>query len=350
MLKIYPQSKVYIACPAAIATGGPELLNQLCYNLRNSLGIKAYMYYYPSSTLSPVHPDYKSYDNPYTNEIEDIKENVLIVPEIGSALSLLEGFHNIRKVVWFLGLDGYFLSKLKKTNFLLQGKRGINKVLKLLGKYPLFEVGFENINIEKFPPEEDPLLQEADLIMTNSYRGIDFLKSRGFSPVYLSEYLNEDFLRSQTDLSKKENIIAYNPSKGFSFTKKIIKLIPDFKFVPLINMSRKEVIKTLQKAKVYIDFGNHSGKDRIPREGAILFCCVITGKRGSAAFYEDVAISSEYKFSNNEDNIPLIVSKIRECLHNYERELKNFDYYREKIKEEPQKFISDLKNIFEKAE
>ncbi|MDK2791068.1 MAG: hypothetical protein PWP15_1588, partial [Methanothermococcus sp.] len=34
-------------------------------------------------------------------------------------------------------------------------------------------------------------------------------------------------------------------------------------------MSREEVIKTLQRAKVYIDFGNHPGKDRIPSVKAL---------------------------------------------------------------------------------
>jgi hypothetical protein len=110
------------------------------------------------------------------------------------------------------------------------------------------------------------------------------------------------------------------------------------------------VIKTLQKAKVYIDFGNHPGKDRIPREAAILGCCVITGKRGSAAFFEDVPIPDEYKFEDKEKNIPKIIDKIKDCLENYEKRYEDFDYYREVIKNEPQKFIEDLRKIFIKVE
>ena len=185
--------------------------------------------------------------------------------------------------------------------------------------------------------------------MTNSYRGMEWF--RNLQPLYyLSEYLNEEFLKTQIDLSKKENIVAYNPKKGFAFTKKIIKKAKDVKFIPLINMSRDEVIKTLQRAKVYIDFGNHPGKDRIPREAAILGCCVITGKRGSAAFFEDVSIPNEYKFKDREENIPNIIDKIKDCFENYEERYKDFEYYREVIKNEPQKFIEDLKKIFVKVE
>jgi len=144
-------------------------------------------------------------------------------------------------------------------------------------------------------------------------------------------------------------MVVYNPKKGFVFTKKIISMANDIKFVPLINMSRNQVIESLQKAKVYIDFGNHPGKDRIPREAAILGCCVITGKIGSAAFFEDVPIPDEYKFEEKEENIPKIIEKIKDCFEHFEERYKDFEYYREVIRNEPQKFLEDLKKIFIKS-
>ena len=111
-------------------------------------------------------------------------------------------------------------------------------------------------------------------------------------------------------------------------------------------MSRTQMIETLQRAKVYIDFGNHPGKDRIPREAAILGCCVITGKRGSAAFYEDVPISDEYKFDDKDENIYRIIHRVRDCLENYAERDKDFEHYRRVIRDEPSKFIADLRKIF----
>jgi hypothetical protein len=343
MIEIYKNTKIFVACPANAATGGPELLHQLSYNLRKDLNIDAYMYYYNFDNRrfeTPVHPEYKMYKNPFVtnlNEVEDIKKNIIIVPEVQEGLNLLQSFKNIRKGVWFLSVDYYYLSKFYEKMLFLD-----------FNKLDLLSNKIEKLAI-KFPYEKDPLLKLADFYMTNSYRGMKWFDS--LQPLYyLSEYLNEDFLKTQTDLSKKENIVAYNPKKGFSFTKKIISSAKDIEFVPLINMSRDEVVKTLQKAKVYIDFGNHPGKDRIPREAAILGCCVITGKRGSAGFYEDVPIPNEYKFEDREENIPKIIDKIKDCFENYEERYKDFEYYREVIKNEPQKFIEDLKKIFVKVE
>ncbi len=40
----------------------------------------------------------------------------------------------------------------------------------------------------------------------------------------------------------------------------------------------------MRKAKLYIDFGYHPGKERMPREACLLDCCLIIGKDGSAKY------------------------------------------------------------------
>jgi hypothetical protein len=111
-------------------------------------------------------------------------------------------------------------------------------------------------------------------------------------------------------------------------------------------MTPEEVANLLLKAKVYIDFGHHPGKDRIPREAAISNCCVIVGKKGSARFQEDVPIKDEFKFEPKKRNIPNIIDKIRHLLDNYEREIKKFEDYKEFILNEEEKFEEDIKRIF----
>ena len=111
-------------------------------------------------------------------------------------------------------------------------------------------------------------------------------------------------------------------------------------------MTRDEVVGLLRKAKVYIDFGEHPGKDRIPREAAISGCCVITGKKGSAAFSEDVAIPEKYKFQDVPSKIPDISGAVRKCLENYDEETRNFESYRDRIRAEESRFDSDLSSIF----
>ncbi len=69
-------------------------------------------------------------------------------------------------------------------------------------------------------------------------------------------------------------------------------------------------------------------------------------KLSSAAFFEDVPMPEEYKFEDKKENIPKIIEKIKECFENFEERYKDFDYYRQVIKNEPQKFVEDLKKIF----
>lgn len=352
MIEIYPNTKIYIACPPNIATGGPELLHQLAYNLKYSLNIEAYMFYYPLKNLkiNPVHPEYRIYNVQYTFSIEDNKENILIVPEIKSLCDLLNYFHKIRKGVWFLSIDHYYLTRIPIYTFFIN--RLFNKISKKLLNTSIFDIT-EHLDylINKIDIKRDKTLLKANFYMVNTFRGYKFLEDNGFKPLYyLSEYLNEIYLNTEIDKNSKENIVTFNPQKGLRFTKKIIeKIRKEYKIIPIKQMSRNQVIDTLKKAKVYIDFGNHPGKDRLPREAAILGCCVITGKRGSAAYFEDVPIPEEYKFDDKEENIPKIVEKIKECIENYEEKIKDFEYYREIIKKEPEKFISDLKKIFIKV-
>ena len=353
---IYPNTKVFVVAPAATATGGPELLHQLVFHLRNDMGINAYMYYIPPNVPNPVHHEYKCYGNPYVREIDDRKENLLIVPEIVEGIKVLTRCFMIRKAVWWLSVDNFYLSIIN-SNYEAFLRRLLAKILR-------FSISADNFDVKKLICKESfkfknrkyekyhRIVSQVDFHLVQSYYAMQHLKEKGIPTTklfYLSDYLNKEFLQEKVDLCLKDDIVVFNPKKGFHFTKKIIECAPDIRFVPLINMTRQEVIETLRRAKVYIDFGNHPGKDRIPREAAILGCCVITGKRGSAKYFEDVPIPEEYKFEDREENIPKIVSKIKDCLSNFKVRYKDFDSYRQVIRKEPEKFMDDLKKIFTKV-
>ncbi|MBD3842339.1 MAG: hypothetical protein IE909_10715 [Campylobacterales bacterium] len=346
-ISIFTNSKIYVACPAHTATGGPELLQQLVFHLRKDLGLNAFIYYYPSSCSEPIHPDYLVYDNPYCDVIEDSMNNLLIVPESKPTLALLVPFKNIRKAIWWLSIDNYYLSHFlaSKKNGLL--KRAVNKLCSYFSWSEVFEIRLTPKIEKRFSPLKNPIVISADFHFTNSYRGMEYLINLGLTEVkYLSEYLNLEFLSLQTNLQMKKDIVAYNPKKGNVFTQILMQKAPDITFIPIENLGRDEVISLLQKAKVYIDFGNHPGKDRLPREAAILQCCVITGKRGSAGNSKDVAIPENYKFDDSIKSCKAILGTIRQCFHSYEKNLKYFEEYRSIIRDEPQQFIYDLKSLF----
>ena len=125
----------------------------------------------------------------------------------------------------------------------------------------------------------------------------NFLKTKGLKSFLIEDYINEDFLKSaiDIDLSLKKPVITYNPSKGKKYMDLFKKLFPEINMIPLVGMTRDEMIKCLKESMVYLDLGQHPGRDRIPREAAVQGCVVMTSKFGSAENSLDVAIDEFYK-------------------------------------------------------
>lgn len=348
-IQIDKDSIIYVVAPANAYTGGPELLHQLVFHLRVDLKINAYMYYIPNNCPNPIHDAYKKYGNPYVRKLDDNKKNVLIVPEVYWAILTFGKFKNLQKVIWWLSVNNFYTSFLHQKFFESLSLRIINRIGKGIG---LELLDLNELALKKYKNcdlKQNIYIKQAILNLVQSEYARQHLIRKEIKNIkYLSDYLNEDFLEIKTDISKKENIVVYNPRKGYKFTKKIMDAgrKASIKFVPIENMTRNEVIRLLQRAKVYIDFGNHPGKDRIPREAAILKCSVITGLRGSAKYKEDVNITFDYKFEDKKENISKVIGKIQEIFSNYEIEIEEFQGYVNQIKEEKNNFLKDLFFIF----
>lgn len=328
MFKVYDDTIFYLLCPANKKTGGTELAHQLVREL-NLNNVKAYItYYYWEKFPEPINPAFKEYVKEYKKiqEIQDDSKNVLLVPEINWLE--LDKFSRIQKGIWWMSVDNY----VKNAGFMGAWKiNGFVKALKALikGHVSLFMKEFDK-NVEHFYQSE---------------YARRFLMDKGIkNPMKLSDYVNDSYLESTPAVSRENNVL-YNPKKGIKYTKKLIKAAPDFNWIPIQNMTTGEVKELLSKSKVYIDFGNHPGKDRFPREAAISGCCVITGKKGSAAFYEDIPIGDEFKFRGQDSDIPEIINKIRKCLDDYEKMSEHFEKYRDMIKKEHEWFREDAKKI-----
>lgn len=323
---------IYLLCPAYSKTGGPELLHQLA-NLLNRLGFNAVMAYIPKGKSQDyVHPELSEYGNPYINylQIEDESRNLLIIPEIYVAKS--RKFKKIKKAIWWLSVD-FFASSYNP-----------------IACYK--ERGFFRTILHSWRFLQFPLLtvHTVPYHLCQSYYAIQFLKSHGIKDekiAYLSDYLNDTYLDdSVVSFKDRKPYVLYNPKKGKKFTDQLMKYRPDLRWFPIQNMTTQEVRQLLLMSMVYIDFGSHPGKDRIPREAAISGCCVITGKNGAAKYYEDIPIPDEFKFDANAENIPDIIRTIDECIRNYDEQISKFEGYRTFIKGEKGLFIEDTKKIF----
>lgn len=164
----------------------------------------------------------------------------------------------------------------------------------------------------------------------------------------IEDYLRPAFLNraAQVNLSQKENIVAYNPKKGFEVTKQLIEFAPDIEWRPIQNMTPKQVQELLAKAKIYIDFGYHPGKDRIPREAAISGCVVITGRRGAAGNAVDINIPDEFKFVDQTTTVNSVIEKIRETFKNFNAAYEKQANYRARILDDKNRFASEVATAF----
>lgn len=336
MINLHQNSKIYIICPANSATGGPELLHQLGHKLRNH-GYDAYMYYLPSGKQSPVHPNYVQYGVPFVNKVENSADNWVIFPETLLGMLFQKQLKRTQKVIWWLSVDNYFSnlqkprkSFLSRLNAFLRGR-----------------------SLPPSTPDLGSIAQHKNIIhLAQSVYALNFLKDHQFDQVaYLSDFLSSVFIEESTRVDKgaKKNQVLYNPKKGFEFTRQLIKAAPDITWIPLENMSPQQVAQTLAQSKVYIDFGHHPGKDRFPREAALMACCIITGKKGAAAYREDLPIASDFKFEDQESEIPAIIQQINTCLHDYENQLNRFSDYVERTKREEAVFDADLSKLFKRV-
>lgn len=342
MIKINSDGLIYVLCPENVVTGGTELAHQLVDYLRNN-SKEAYLVYFEKKELKIsdkqiIPENFQSYNIKNTSSIIDSEKNILVIPEafLGWAYNLT----NIQMIYWWMSVDNFyknadireylFFSKNVFDIAMLMGSRLKNRI-KL----------FNGVFLKKIKAKQNNSLH----VFQSVYAEQHLLKENIFEILPLSDYINTEFI-STDSATTKENIVLYNPSKGLKFTKKIIAKLPKVTFVPLKGLTRSELNSYLKRAKLYIDFGEHPGKDRLPREAAINNCCVITGSRGSSRFFLDVPIYSKYKFKNRNSEISSISKLILDILENYPEHIDNFSFYKKMILEEKSKFYLEINDIF----
>lgn len=302
---------IHILCPAHLASGGPELLHQLGYKL-NLLGFDANIFYYnPREGVDPVCEQYRKYGVPYTDAFDPSLDTMLVIPEpMIPWVPKLEGF---QRVVWWLSVDN---------------------------------ANYENDELEYMRTHTDVLH------LVQSQYAFDFLQENGIDKeriFYLSDYINSEFLLSAQNLKEecsRENVVLFNPRKGISKTLDLIsKSTWRIRWQALSGLTPYGMREVMKRAKVYIDFGHHPGKDRIPREAALCGCCVLTNKKGSAGNAIDVPIPERYKFDESSSDSQ-ILDCIYQLLEQYETKKDDYTAYVEKIKKEFVEFEKDIVRFF----
>lgn len=289
-------NKIFIKIPANAIAGGVESLYQLSDAINNLGGNSIVVWDNKNNNSIPV--VYSNYNIKYVDSVEDSEDNMIIYPEIWT--EQIFNYKNIKKCIWWLSVDNNH-----------------NK--------------FQNFNNDNV------------LHLYQSFYALNFLiKNNTYTYLPMFDYISDDFLCETFDTKNKENIITYNPVKGFDITNKIISDNKHLNFVPITGMDRKQIIDLLKISKVYIDFGHHPGRDRIPREAAYLGNIVITNNRGSAGFYNDIPIPSKFKIND----LTELKNLFNLSFYDYEKEILNFDLYRSIIKNQKEQLYNLCRQTF----
>lgn len=242
-------------------------------------------------------------------EIEDAPDNILVFPE---ALPFLYRLGTrMQKHLWWLSVDN--------AQHLLDDMGGMDGIRSL------------------------PITHLAQ-----SAYAEDFLRRHGIRQVHrLFDYTRPNFLTPPPELAggEREDRVLYNPRKGKDVVDLLMSWAPDINWVPIIGMQPDEVHRLLLTSKIYIDFGEHPGKDRIPREAAMSGCVVITGRRGAADFFADLPIGDYYTFGQSA-SVGDVTERIRECLRDFPKHAAAFDHYRRCIMTEQDEFRLQVRRIY----
>lgn len=318
-------NKILIVCPEGAVTGGPEALHQLAAHM-NSFELPAYMCYVPFDKPANPPKPYERY-NTQSAPYEDIEGNFIIFPEIEPIPALR--VKHAKAALWWLSLENFLErrhtskihDKLRYFKRMIQGRRPLGGATKL----------------------------RSLLHFSQTEHATQYLRSCGIEPIPLIDSINEDFLtdRYLDRIDHKKDVVLYNPTKGWKVTRNLIKAYPQLNFVPIKGLNREQLSQRLYEAKIYIDFGHHPGRDRMPREAAMHGCSLISGILGSAGNDIDLPIPKSYKLdSASPDFVKRFGDLVQDMTMNFPQHYANFANYRKWLQNEPTVFKQQIHDYF----
>ena len=322
--------KYYIFTPADYCSGGPEALHQLSYYMRKC-GLDAYTVYYEYTGFREAQTAerYKQYEVVVARyeDVEDVKDYCVIAPE--NAPWCLNGFKKAQKCIWWLSVA---YNQLKEGEWV---EKAVYQKRRILGQ----SVG--NYRNMAFNPKDCWHLCGSKYAF--EYVRLRFPQSY---VEYLVEPISLDFLRmGNSDLPKeRKDIVLYNPAKPSERMSQLLKR-GKFNYVPLKGFTPVGLAEMYKKAKLYVDFGEFGGPERMPKEAVFFGCNILVANHNAAANDFDVAIPQKYKVEDDA-TVEQIESRIADMLEHYDIQHVDFLLFKTKVENLEENFYKHIKNVF----
>ena len=265
--------------------------------------------------------NYASYKPRVVEDVALTERTLLIFPEVMLEASVLH--HVAARAIWWLSVDNAFKysERLRDRNW-------------------------------RFRFFADPTIVHFH----QSEYAADFLRANGVQrSIGLSDFVDREFfcLDTATDVGRPRReaaLICFFPRKGGSLAEVFSSTLQgnagEIEMLPLENMTRASVRDALSRATVYIDFGHHPGKDRIPREASAAGAIVILHRRGAGRFFGDHPLEDEYLFDTDDVASGNLASRLRRILQNPPQHVARQQLYRQKVLLEPEAFDLEVRSFF----
>jgi hypothetical protein len=253
--------RIHIVCPGDEVNGSVESLHQFG-RVATMLGYDTRIAYQPFDILGPVLSAFRSYGVRPDQEIPDDPEVAVLVPQ--DAVHLVAHLTRVRKLVWWLRIE-------------------------------------DDADVAAVTAAAPGAVHLAQ-----SEHARRFLDLHGITARMLGDYVHPNFVERATALAPAQRLdtVLYNPDPSDQLTPELIEASRDvLQWVPVAGLSRDEVAEIMAYSKVYVDFGAHAGRTRLPREALAAGCCVVTGRRGAAGNGVDLPLPDGLSFDETDPGL-----------------------------------------------
>ena len=321
---------VVILCPE-LATGGSEALHQLGHAI-NTLGGRAVMAYFSRHStirmeegllqcrtqLAPAFQEHFSRYAPITEPAIPLTPRSLVIfPEVLAKAA--RGFRHSPRAIWWLSVDNAVVAE----------------------------------GAMKDPAVRARLFADESLqhYYQSCYAQAYLLAEGARQVIPLFDYVERSYrLTAEAAAAKAAapgpRTIAVFPRKGAALAAPFIEANPGLNFLRIENMTREQVGQALAGSSVYIDFGHHPGKDRVPREAALAGNVVFLHEKGAGAHHGDYPVDRYYLFSEGEVQSGALLERVHAALADYPAHLSRQSPFLQRIVLEQPQFMMQVVSAF----